>query len=95
VYWIFVVLPHKTAQEWFQERRRFHGSKAPGYYGKTETELQRALDAGLAIKGELRFLITGGQISLQVPEEVLVRELKFAPMWDLEAGKRLAAPGTK
>ena len=96
VYWMFVVFPHKTAQEWFLERRRFHGRKAKDYYGKTEKELQRALDAGLAITGELRFFITKGQISMEVPEEVLTRQIKFAPVWDLSAGRRLpAAKGTR
>jgi hypothetical protein len=29
-YWVFVVLPHESAQAWFDARRAYHGRKAEG-----------------------------------------------------------------
>jgi hypothetical protein len=46
-YWVFVVLPHESAQAWFDARRAYHGRKAADYYGKTQGELERALSQGL------------------------------------------------
>jgi hypothetical protein len=47
-YWVFVVLPHESAQAWFDARRAYHGRKAADYYGKTQGELERALSQGLS-----------------------------------------------
>ena len=52
-YWVFVVLPHESAGEWFAARRAYHGRKAEGFYGKTQTMLERALSQGLKIKAEM------------------------------------------
>ena len=46
-YWVFVVLPHESAQAWFDARRAYHGRKAEGYYGKTQSELEHALSQGI------------------------------------------------
>ena len=88
-YWVFVVLPHESAQAWFDARRAYHGRKAEGYYGKTQSELERALGQGLKIKAELRFLIERGDISLQSPEDVIRSRYKFQPVFDLSAGRWL------
>jgi len=87
-YWVFVVLPHASAQEWFEARRAFHGRKAEDYYGETRKELDRALGQGLKITAELRFWIEQGQTSLQVPEDVIVSRYKVRPIFDLSAGHR-------
>lgn len=88
-YWVFVALPHASAADWFDARRAFHGGKAQAYYGDTRQELQRALDQGLNIKAELRYLIEQGETSLQVPEEVIMDKYKTRPVFDLGAGRRL------
>ena len=75
-YWVFVVLPHESAQAWFDARRAYHGRKAEGYYGRTQSELERALSQGIKIKAELRFLIEKGDLSLQSPED----EIRSAPL---------------
>jgi hypothetical protein len=90
-YWVFVVLPHDSAQEWFDARRAYHGRKAEGYYGKTRGELEHALSQGLKIKGELRFLIEQGDISLASPEDVIMTRYNFQPIFDLSAGRWLGA----
>ena len=45
-YWVFVVLPHESAQAWFDARRAYHGRKAEDYYGKTRSEFETALSQG-------------------------------------------------
>jgi len=88
-YCVFVVLPHESAQAWFDARRAYHGRKAEGYYGKTRSELERALSQGIKIKAELRFLIERGDISLLVPEDEIRSRYKFQPVFDLSAGRWL------
>jgi hypothetical protein len=90
-YWVFVVLPHKTAEEWFAARRAYHGRKAEGYYGKTQNMLERALSQGLKIKAEVRFFIEKGIISLEAPEEIIMNRYKLKPVFDLSTGRRLGS----
>ncbi len=87
-----MVLPHASAQDWFDARRAFHGGKAQAYYGVTRQQLERALEQGLNIKAELRFLIEQGETSLQIPEEAIVDQYKIRPVFDLSAGRRLDSP---
>jgi hypothetical protein len=95
-YWVFVVLPHESAKAWFDARRAFHGRKAQDYYGKTQLELETALKQGLKINAELRFLIEQGNVSLQVPEDVIMNRYHFQPVFDLGLGWRLeVSPGTR
>jgi hypothetical protein len=92
-YWVFVVLPHENVQAWFDARRAFHGRKAEGYYGETQRNLEHALNQGLTIKAELRFLIQKGDTSLQAPEDVIMNRYKLQPVFDLRAGRWLAPAG--
>jgi hypothetical protein len=88
-YWIFVVLPHESAGEWFAARRAYHGRKAEGYYGKTQSMLERALSQGIKIKAEIRFFIEKGNISLESPEDIILNRYKFQPVFDLSKGRWL------
>jgi hypothetical protein len=94
-YWVFVVLPHESAQEWFDARRAYHGRKAEDYYGKTRGELERALSQGFRIKGELRFFIEKGHISLESPEKEIMNKYRFQPVFDLSEGRRLGSAAEK
>jgi hypothetical protein len=89
-YWVFVVLPHESAQEWFDARRAYHGRKAEDYYGKTQGELDRAFSQGFNIKGELRFFIEKGKVSLESPEEAIMTRYRLQPVFNLSKGRRLA-----
>lgn len=93
-YWVFVVLPHESAQAWFDARRAYHGRKAVGYYGKTQSEIERALSQGLKINAELRFLIEKGDTSPQVPEDVIMSRYNVKPIFDLSAGRRIGPIST-
>ena len=88
-YWVFVILPHESASEWFAARRAYHGRKAEGYYGKTQSMLERAFSQGLQIKAEIRFFIEKGNISLTTPEEIILNRSKFKPVYDLGTGRWL------
>ncbi len=90
-YWVFVILPHESAKEWFAARRAYHGRKAEGYYGKTQSMLERALSQGLKIKAEIRFFIEKGNISLEAPEEIIMNRYKFKPVFDLSTGRWLGS----
>jgi hypothetical protein len=87
-YWVFVVLPYESAQAWYDAKRAYHGRKAEAYYGKTRSELERALNQGLNINAELRFWIENGETSLQAPEEVIMSRYKFQPVFELGTGQR-------
>ena len=90
-YWVFVVLPHESAREWFAARRAYHGRKAEGYYGKTQSMMERAFSQGLKIKAEIRFFIEKGNISLEAPEEIIMNRYKFKPVFDLSTGRWLGS----
>ena len=90
-YWVFVTLPHESAGEWFAARRAYHGRKAEGYYGKTQTMLERAISQGLKIKAEIRFFIEKGKISLESPEDIILNKYKFQPIFDLSTGRWLGS----
>ena len=90
-YWVFVILPHESAEEWFAARRAYHGRKAEGYYGKTQSMLERALDQGLKIKAEIRFFIEKGNISIESPEDIILNRYKLKPVFDLSTGRRMGS----
>jgi len=87
-YWVFVLLPYESAQAWYDAKRAFHGGKAKQYYGKTRSELERALSQGLNINAELRFWIENGETSLQTPEDVIMSRYKFQPVFNLGTGRQ-------
>jgi len=87
-YWVFVLLPYESAQAWYDAKRAFHGEKAKEYYGKTRSELERALSQGLNISAELRFWIENGETSLKIPEDVIMSRYNFQPVFNLGTGRR-------
>ena len=94
-YWVFVVLPHESGQEWFDARRAYHGRKAEDYYGKTRSELERALGQGFKVKGELRFFIENGHVSLESPEQEIIDKYGLQPVFDLGEGRRLDSAASR
>lgn len=92
-YWVFIVLPYENAQEWYNARRAYHGRKAPNYYGETQKQLEKALQQGVKIKAELRFLIESGITRPQMPEEIIMDKYNIRPIFDLSAGRRMDPTG--
>lgn len=91
IYWVFVILPHESAGEWFAARRAYHGRKAESYYGKTQSMLEHALNQGLKIKAEIRYFLEKGNISLEAPEEIIMNKYQFKPVYDLGKGRWLGS----
>ena len=89
-YWVFVVLPHESAQAWYDARRayHYHGRKAEDYYGRTRSELEHALSEGFRISAELRFFIEKGEIGSQPLEGVIMGTYNCKPVFDLVTGGR-------
>lgn len=82
--------PEQWPQQWFEWRRKFQKNKAEGEYGATKAKLEKAIQDGAPVVGELRFLLKDGELQAARPEDALRGELKFAPIYDLGQGKKLA-----
>ena len=94
-YWVFVVLPYENAQAWYDGKRSYHGRKAKEYYGSTPEELERARLKGCPVNAELRFWIAHGETSLHPPEDVIMTQNKFQPLFNLGTGQPLNASKNK
>lgn len=89
-YFVFVVQQSSDPEQWLKWRRQFHKSKAEPQYGQTKDRLQQALEGGLHLNGELRFLIVDQELDTSNPEEVMIRDFKLVPAYDLEKGMKTA-----
>jgi hypothetical protein len=90
-YYVFVDGSHTDVAQWMQWRQQFHGrSKTEPLYGAAKTGLEQAAQNGFPVVAELRFLEVNGELSLKRPEEILMGELKFQPLYDLKQGKAIS-----
>ena len=83
VYYVFIDQSGLTPQQWIEWREKFHESKAEPEYGSTKSKLDTACTAGCGVGAELRFVQKNGDLLTKSPEEVLLQDLKFAPIYDL------------
>jgi hypothetical protein len=90
VYYVFVDRSQANTTQWMEWRRQFHKSKTDPQYGAAKLSLDQAVQHGFPVDGELRFVEVQGNLLLKKPEEILMGELKFSPIYDLKAGKALA-----
>ena len=65
-------------------------SKVEPQYGAAKTSLEQAAKDGFPVDAELRFMEFNGELSLKKPEEILMGDLKFQPVYDLKQGKAIA-----
>lgn len=89
VYYVFIDQSGLTPQQWIQWREKFAFSKAEPQYGSTKSRLDQACKDGCGVGAELRFLQQDGELLNRSPEEVLRRELKVTPIYDLKLGKKI------
>jgi hypothetical protein len=89
VYYVFVDRSQANTTQWMEWRRQFHKSKTDPQYGAARLSLEQATQNGCRVDGELRFVEVEGDLLLKKPEEVLMGELKFSPIYDLKACKPL------
>jgi hypothetical protein len=90
VYYVFVDQSGLTPQQWIEWREKFHKSKAGEEFAETKTKLDTACTAGCGVGAELRFIQKNGELVAKSPEKVLMHDLKFAPIYDLNLGKKLS-----
>lgn len=89
-FFVFVDRSHADPAQWMQWRQQFHKSKAEPQYSKAKTNLNQAAQHGFPVEAELRFMEVNGELSMRKPEEFLVGDLKFQPIYDLKQGKTVS-----
>ena len=89
VYYVFIDQSGLTPQQWIEWREKFHKSKAGEEFATAKTKLDTACTAGCGVGAELRFIQKNGELVAKSPEAVLRQDLKFAPIYDLNQGKKL------
>ena len=91
VYYVFIDQSGLTPQQWIEWRQKFHGkSKTEPEYSEAKSKLDTACTAGCGVGAELRFIQKNGELVDKSPEAVLRQDLKFAPIYDLNQGKKLS-----
>ncbi len=90
VYYVFIDQSGLTPQQWIQWREKFHKSKTGEQFDSAKSKLEKACTAGCGVGAELRFIQKNGELMTKSPEEVLRRDLKFAPIYDLNQQKKIS-----
>ena len=90
VYYVFIDQSRLTPQQWIEWREKFHKSKAEPQYGSTKSNLEQACADGCGVGAELRFIQQDGELLTKSPEAVLLQNLKFAPIYDLNHRQKIA-----
>jgi hypothetical protein len=89
-YYVFIDQSGLTPQQWIEWREKFHKSKTGEEFASTKSKLDTACTAGCGVGAELRFIQINGELLAKSPEKVLIDDLKFTPIYDLNLGKKLA-----
>ena len=89
VYYVFIDQSGLTPQQWIDWREKFHKSKAEPQYGPTKSKLDQACTEGCGVGAELRFIQINGDLISQSPEAFLLKDLKFAPIYDLDKRQKI------
>jgi hypothetical protein len=90
VYYVFVDQSRLSPQQWIEWRQKFHKSKTEPEFGSIKSKLDKACQAGCGVGAELRFIQVNGDLMAKSPEAVLRHDLKFAPIYDLNRGRKLS-----
>ena len=90
VYYVFIDQSGLTPQQWIEWREKFHKSKAGETFDSAKSKLEQACTVGCGVGAELRFIQKNGDLMTKSPEKVLRDDLKFAPIYDLNQGKKLS-----
>ena len=90
VYYVFIDQSGLTPQQWIEWREKFHGSKAESEYISTKSKLDQACKAGCGVGAELRFIQKNGELVEKSPEAVLLGDLHYAPIYDLNLQNKIS-----
>ncbi len=86
-YYVFVAWANLDPRKWLAGQKRFAGSKAEGQYGETVARLEKAMQAGLAVNAELRFVEGAKGLVPGDPEDTLGPQCRPLAVYDLEKGQ--------
>lgn len=89
MYYVFVDRSQADSARWLEWRKQFHKSKADPHYGAAKTALEQASRNGVTVGAELRFVAENGDLVLKRTEDLLTKEIKLQPIYDLRQGKTL------
>jgi hypothetical protein len=91
LYYVFIDQSGMTPQQWIDYRFKFHGkSKTEPEYGPIESKLEKACTAGCGVGAELRFVEKNGDLEIKSPEAILLQDLKYAPIYDLNRQQKIS-----
>jgi len=91
VHYVFVDQSAMTPKQWIEWRKQFHKSKADGEYGATKDRLEKAVTEGVKIGGELRFIMTNGELrGAKTPEQALRQDMNVPACYDLKQGAKMS-----
>jgi hypothetical protein len=90
VYYVFIDQSALTPQQWIEWREKFHKSKAGEQFATAKSKLDQACTAGCGVGAELRFIQENGELVAKSPEKVLLLDLKYSPIYDLNQQKKIA-----
>ncbi len=87
LHFVFVDQSAMNPKQWIEWRRQFHKNKAEPEYADAVARLEKAINDGFPVTGELRFVLRGGVLDPASPQSVLPTALSCPPRYDCEAGK--------
>lgn len=92
VYYVFVNQSGVSPSRWIQWRRFFFKSTTEEQYAPVKARLNQALKEGFGVGAELSFIVVDGKTPKKSPEEILLHDLKFKPLYDLRKQQRIFPP---
>jgi hypothetical protein len=91
VYYVFIDQSGFTPEQWIEWRFKFHGkTKTEPEYGPTKSKLEKACTAGCGVGAELRFVEHNGDLATKSPEAILLGDLHYTPIYDLNRQQRIS-----
>ncbi len=90
VYYVFIDQSGLTPQQWIEWREKFHKSKTGEEFAETKTKLEQVCTAGCGVGAELRFIQQNGDLVAKSPEAILLGDLHYAPIYDLNQQKKIS-----
>jgi hypothetical protein len=90
VYYVFIDQSALTPQQWIEWREKFHKSKAGEEFASAKSKLEQACIAGCGVGAELRFIQKNGDLVTKSPEAILLGDLKYAPIYDLNRHQKIS-----
>jgi hypothetical protein len=89
IYYVFIDQSALTPQQWIEWRQKFYKSKTGESFDATKSKLEQACTAGCGVGAELRFIQKNGDLVDKSPEAVLLGDLKYAPIYDLNRQQKI------